>query len=142
VTVARRAAQGAAYLFGGTGGPIARLDDPIPQAKALFGASVAFALDASEDGWPDLLVGADRQHHGKGDFKGRVFLFSGSDPEELEMLSQRTASTSGADVGFGHAVAALPDLDGDGLADYAASAPWATRTTGRAARTRTASSPS
>lgn len=81
-----------------------------------FGCSVAGLGDANGDGVADLAVGSNSPG---GDRRGYVAVVSGADGSRIwKILGQSTGD------GFGWAVAAVGDVDGDGLADFAAGAPW------------------
>ena len=80
-----------------------------------FGSAVAGGRDASGDGVPDLVVGAPRASS----LAGRVTLHSGATGATLF-----TASGSGTES-LGTSVALGGDVDGDGLADFIAGAPFA-----------------
>jgi len=90
------------------------------------GRAVAWAGDVDGDGLPDVLVGADSNDEG-GDSAGQAYLFFGS-----TLLAGGTFDLGDADVrvlgapgdGLAEVVATPGDLDGDGLADLAISAPW------------------
>jgi len=84
-----------------------------------LGWTVASIEDLDGDGVRDLLVGAPRTDFG-GSTAGSVYALSGSDGSELYRVD-------GSSIGelFGHAIAPLPDLDGDGIADWVAGAPFA-----------------
>lgn len=91
--------QGQALLFSGSdGSPLATLDNPNPQAGALFGASVAGVGDTN--GEEGLLVGAHDQDVGDNVSQGQAFLFTtvldltadvdikpGSDPNAINTKS-------------------------------------------------------
>jgi len=83
------ASEGQTLLF--------RVDDPVPQARAYFGAALAGVGDVDADGVPDLAVGDPSQNVAGQDNQGRVFVFSGA-------------------TGVG-------DVDGDGVPDLAVGAP-------------------
>jgi len=78
-----------------------------------FGASLARLGDVSGDGVPDFVAGAPDAAGG-----GRVAVHSGADGSLLLEI----AGASPGDE-FGHAVARLGDLDGDGIPEIAVGAP-------------------
>ena len=84
-----------------------------------FGYAVAGAGDVDGDGYGDLLIGAPRYND-----VGAVFLFRGRDGEPW-MGPGHMWSASGEHAGsrFGHAVAGLGDMNGDGYADVLIAAP-------------------
>ncbi|MEM1115834.1 MAG: hypothetical protein AAGJ11_04975 [Bacteroidota bacterium] len=81
--------------------------------------SMAVLADLSGDGLPDLALGADDDDDGA----GRVYLVSGADGATILTIPSPQNVQAEA---FGHAVAALPDLDGDGREDLAVGAVEAT----------------
>jgi len=81
----------------------------------LMGTSVAGAGDVNGDGWPDVLVAA--RHDTNDEHTGVVYLYSGRDGAALMTLFGDEVEDS-----FGLAIARAGDLDGDGLADFAAGA--------------------
>ncbi|MFT7618307.1 MAG: hypothetical protein ACI97A_001949 [Planctomycetota bacterium] len=85
----------------------------------LFGHSASGAGDVNNDGFDDFIVGAPNNSV-SGFLDGRVQVFSGADGSVL--YSYDGAPISGPDF-FGWAVCAAGDINGDGFADFAASAP-------------------
>jgi hypothetical protein len=78
-----------------------------------FGESAAVGGDVTGDGVPDLLVGAPKASTGTFlSSDGRVYLYSGSDGTLLHQIDGESAE------GAGSALAFLPDMTGDGLAEY------------------------
>jgi hypothetical protein len=84
-----------------------------------FGSVVVTIEDLNGDGVRDLLVGAPRSDHG-GANAGSVQALSGADGALLYRIDGSSANEL-----FGSSLAALADLDGDGLADWIAGAPFA-----------------
>ncbi len=89
-----------------------------------FGQSVAGGLDLSGDGKPDLVVGAIEPHP------------IAPGPGFVRAIDGRTGAVLWTTPGlaqlehFGTAVALVPDIDGDGLAEVLAGAPRANASTG------------
>lgn len=79
-----------------------------------FGSSVACAGDVNGDGHVDYVVGAPEEDGG-GTRRGAVWVFSGADGTVLHHLVAPTDNHR-----FGTSVAGLGDLNGDGMADFAA----------------------
>jgi hypothetical protein len=85
-----------------------------------LGSAIAHLPDLNGDGLAELLVGApNRQSWGLGTV-GHAFVLSGADGAVLRVHAGWNEGDR-----LGHSVAALPDLDGDGVADYGAGAIWA-----------------
>ena len=107
--------------------PSRTITSPNPEPGGQFGYALAVLGDVDGDALPDLLVGApeERVSEEPTDVHGRAYVFSGATGEALYTLE--SPSTTPQFIGFrgdfGGAVAALDDLDGDGVADFAVSAP-------------------
>ncbi len=119
--------QGQVFVVSGaTGAFIHTVNYPDVQAQfssATFGWSVAGLGDVNGDGIPDFAVGAPGQSTQTSlgtIFVGRVFVFSGSNGGWLFAVDN-VASTP--DALFGWAIAAVGDLNGDGVRELAVGAP-------------------
>lgn len=88
-----------------------------------FGYAVAILDDLNGDGTADYAVSAPGASLSTSDDVGRVEIFHGVDGMPLEELTGNFL-----DDRFGHALAALGDVDGDGLGDFAVGAPQRTTT--------------
>ena len=97
------------YLFSGATGERLLTLNP-PEGVGRFGGSVAGASDVDGDGRGDLLVGAPGRE--------RAYLFNGATGALLHVLEPPGPAAS-----FGLASAAVPDTDGDGIADLLIGAP-------------------
>lgn len=85
----------------------------------LFGHSASGAGDVNNDGYDDFIVGAPN-NSASGFLDGRAQVFSGLDGSILYSIDG--APNSGPDF-FGWDVCGAGDLNGDGYADFAVSAP-------------------
>lgn len=84
-------------------------------ALADFGTACDVISDLDDDGVDDLLVGAHEGHQVVGvDNGGYVLVISGATGEEIHRIDNDVPGES-----FGRDVAALGDVNGDGVADFA-----------------------
>lgn len=106
---------GRAYVFSGATGNLVRtLVSPNEQELGLFGYSAAAVPDADGDGIADFLLGAYGEAEPGKSSAGHAYLFSGATGTLLRTLVSPRPTFAGL---FGHAVAGMPDADGDGRGD-------------------------
>lgn len=103
---------GAVYVYSGaSGAALYELNGP-PTVKS-FGDALGGGGDVDGDGFGDLIVGSRFANSNQGFFQ----VYSGDDGA---LLFERDG-LAGSELGY--SVAIIPDVDGDGLADFAAGAP-------------------
>jgi hypothetical protein len=116
-------------INGATLGEIAELNDPFfqqpldfPKFGGFFAFSVAALGDINHDGVPDVLVGVPHHSNFAADHinAGEAFVFSGADHSILFTLVDPNEDEGNR---FGYAVAALGDVNGDGVPDMAIASP-------------------
>jgi hypothetical protein len=107
---------GAAYVYSGGTGVLLQTLLGTSDAED-FGSALAGVGDLDADGVADLLVGAPRADFSKVE-AGAAWLFSGATGAVIDRLDGL-----GKNDRFGSAVAALGDVDGDGVPDFAVGAP-------------------
>ncbi len=124
--------DGRAYIFSGASGNLLRtLTSPRPKFEGYFGSSVSGAGDVNNDGYADLIVGAEQEDGGVGR-AGRTYIFSGNGYDLLYILESPQPELLGY---FGRSVSCAGDADGDGHDDVIVGADWedvATANDGRA----------
>ncbi|MBK6343350.1 MAG: FG-GAP repeat protein, partial [Flavobacteriales bacterium] len=122
--------------YGGTGGAVVYLGGVFGlttstggggnlsgQAGAQRGFSVACAGDVNADGYSDVLVGEPGYDTPGGVVDaGAFFLWLGS-PSGVVTGSRTVSLLSQPGIRFGHCVAGVGDVNGDGRSDYAIGAP-------------------
>jgi hypothetical protein len=116
--------EGAAFLYLGSPGGLASVPARVwhgDQAGGRFGSSVGCAGDVNADGFDDVLIGAPGFGGGDSD-EGAAYLFLGT-ASELPTAPAWSAEGNQAGASFGSSVAALGDMNGDGLGDVAIGAP-------------------
>ena len=92
-----------------------------------FASSVAGAGDVNGDGFADVVVGAYQGAAGA----GQAHLFLGSTSGIAATSDASWEGMDGAGAQFGFACAGLGDVDGDGFADFAVTAPASTSSRGK-----------
>lgn len=113
---------GRVYIYSGaTGQLLHKLLPTSPVEFGLFGSAVAGIQDVNGDGSGDVIIGApyERSRSGSNN-SGRVYIYSGATGQRL-----RTIYSGGEidDGHFGESVAAIHDLDGDGVQDIIVGSP-------------------
>ena len=101
------ASAGAAYVYSGSDGQLLYRYEG--QLAEYVGESVAGVGDVNNDGFDDFLIGANRA----GNTHGMVYLYSGIDGSLIYQLQGDDKNDQ-----FGDAVAAIDDLNDDGVADF------------------------
>ena len=94
------------------------LGAPAPQ-RWEFGYSVAGVEDVDGDGAGDILVGQRGHVYSSIPYPGFAYLFSGATGTLLHTFG--VSGPTSSVIGFGEAVAAVPDVNGDGVNDLAVS---------------------
>ncbi len=85
------------------------------QSGANFGYSVSSAGDVNNDGYEDVIIGAENFDNGQTD-EGRAFLYLGS-ASGLTASPSWTAESDQAYARFGHSVSSAGDVNNDGYDD-------------------------
>jgi hypothetical protein len=83
-----------------------------------FGFSISRMADLNGDGYNEILIGAPNRHP-LYYYSGKAYVVSGFDGTVLRMHEGVGYSDR-----FGHSVSNLPDVNGDGVPDYAVGAIW------------------
>lgn len=111
---------GAVFIYSGQDGSILHT---ISDSFAGFGFSLADLGDVNGDGIHDLLISSPQYDHddnGTVEQSGRVWIFSGSDVNEIAHIDGVGPSDE-----FGFSVATIGDLNNDGVNEFAVGAPGA-----------------
>lgn len=114
---------GSVSIYSGIDGTLLRtITAASPEAGSLYGAALANAGDQNADGADDLFIGAP----GSTTSDGAVAVASGADGAEILFITADIPDTQ-----FGAAVAAVADVNADGLLDLAVGGPAAGSGLGR-----------
>jgi len=114
---------GRAYVYSGQTGALLQTFTGEAELDR-FGSSVSGAGDVNNDGYDDLIVGAQANDAG-GDYAGRAYVYSGQTGALLQTF------TGEAGEGFGGSVSGAGDVNNDGRADLIVGA-WGYDGVGRA----------
>jgi hypothetical protein len=118
--------DGRAYIFSGANGNLLHtLTSPRPKFEGYFGSSVSGAGDVNNDGYADVIVGAEQEDGAVGR-AGRCYVYSGDGYDLLYILESPQPELLGY---FGRSVSCAGDADGDGHDDVIVGADWEDVTT-------------
>jgi hypothetical protein len=109
--------EGAAFIYRGSSTGIIATPAAILEpnlATSNFGFSVGTAGDVNNDGYDDIIVGADLYNNGDGTL-GKVFIYHGS-PVGISLVPNTTI-TNDDDSNFGNALSTAGDVNMDGYDD-------------------------
>jgi hypothetical protein len=114
---------GRAYVLGGDPNTptIATVNDPAPNNQTFLGGSLAALADLTGDGFPELAVGAELHKDPNGVRAGRAYVVEAKSGNVYLTVESPTGD---ACARFGWAVAAIDDVDDDGVADFIVGAPF------------------
>ncbi|MFA7000564.1 MAG: FG-GAP-like repeat-containing protein [Candidatus Omnitrophota bacterium] len=128
---------GKAYVFHGSASGITAASAAAADWSSIgeadgndFGASVSTAGDVNNDGYSDVIVGAD----GYSSAKGKVYVFHGSAAGITGNAASPAWSAAGESAGdmFGHSVATAGNVNGDAYSDILVGAYGYSSNTGKA----------
>ncbi len=124
-----QAIEGRAYVYLGTASGLTTSPAWVVEsdkASAYFGSSVASAGDVNDDGYDDVIIGAESYTNDQY-AEGRAYVYLGS-ASGLAVIPAWTAEgdqgmTGAGGAKFGNSVAGAGDVNGDGYADVIVGAP-------------------
>jgi hypothetical protein len=111
---------GVVFLYSGQTGVLLRQfsEGVAPNHKDEFGAAIAGVGDVDGDGLDDVLVGAPNHLGNSTVSTGSAFVYSGATGNLLYQVNGPANNSR-----FGHSVAGIGDIDGDGMDDFIVGAP-------------------
>ncbi len=118
--------EGKAYLFLGGSVGLDSSPDWTYEGNAdntLLGTSVSSAGDIDDDGYDDVVIGAQWYSNGDETFEGAIFVFHGSSTG-LESTPDWSYESNSTNARLGYSVSSAGDINGDGYSDIVAGAPW------------------
>jgi hypothetical protein len=110
--------EGAAFVYHGSATGISPVFSTIiesNQANAIMGISVANAGDVNDDGYSDVIVGANFYDNGQVN-EGAAFVYHGS-ATGINNIAAATLESNQANALFGFYLAGAGDVNGDGYSD-------------------------
>lgn len=105
---------GSAYLYSGATGSLLYQKNGEGHDFS-FGFSLAGTADVSGDARPELIIGSPDVNIGARQYAGRVYVYSGASTSQFP-LYQKSGTAGGGR--FGHSVAEIGDVSGDGKPDF------------------------
>lgn len=117
--------EGAVFVYRGGPGGLAEEAAFVARGGsrgAALGGAVAAAGDVNGDGYSDIAAGACGDD-GASEDEGRVLVIYGN-PHRLSNFNTWTVDSGQAGAALGTSVAGVGDVDGDGIGDIAAGAPY------------------
>jgi hypothetical protein len=117
--------EGMAFVYHGSSSGLSETPDWTAQSNqisAAFGYSVSSAGDVNNDGYSDVIVGADRYDVGETN-EGRAYVYHGSS-SGLSGTPNWSYESGQENARFGYSVSGAGDVNGDGYSDVIVGAPY------------------